>query len=96
VLDGITLTIVLQKLHDGYSLDTTDTVMKIFCVTRNRKQLNGAEIYGESIDGKYLSGKCTVGDYVILDVPGTVSITPGYSTSSIRLSLHRVFIACVQ
>jgi len=87
---------VLQELHEGYTLGTTDTVMKIFCVTRNRKHLNVAEIYREFINGKYLSGKCTVGDYVIFDVPGTVAITPGYSTSSIRLSLHRVLIACVQ
>jgi hypothetical protein len=69
---------VLQELHKGYTLGTTDTVMKIFCVTRNCKHLNGAEIYREFVNGKYLSGKCTIGNYVIFDIPGTVARTPGW------------------
>jgi len=64
---------------DGCSVGTTDTAMEIFCVTRNRKHLNREEIYRESINGKYFSGKGTVGNYVVCDVPGRVPKTQATS-----------------
>ena len=49
--------------------------MEIFCVTRNRKDLNRVEIYRESTNDEYFSDKYAVGNYVMFDIPGRVPIT---------------------